>query len=163
MVTTTGHANGHRPGALVMADTSRLSATDATAAAPVLPVTVRELAGLAWSLRRLSGAIEDVLSVLAVAVADSPPDTVADSPPDTGPDIGPDDTGTVLASLWPPGAVSLMRDVATRDSVRRGARYRGRVRWIEPGTGRYRGHSRTFATSADAWAWVRTWTAPGSR
>lgn len=134
---------------------------------PVTPVTVRELAGLAWSLRRLSAAIEDVLSVLASAVADSPADTTPDTAPSavavSRPDIADlrvPDTEAVVAALWPPGAVSLMRDVERRPSRRNGTRYRGRVRWVEPGTGRYRGHTRTFASAAEAWAWVRTWTAP---
>jgi excisionase family DNA binding protein len=73
-----------------------------------------------------------------------------------GPELRTPDAETVVAALWPPVAVMLARDVEARP----GGRYRGRVRWKDPATGRYRGHSRTFGSETAAWAWVSTWTAP---
>lgn len=70
------------------------------------------------------------------------------------------DAEQVVAALWPPAAVTLMRDVEPRQSRAGDVRYRGRVRWADPATGRRHGHSRTFTSQTQAWAWVRTWTAP---
>jgi hypothetical protein len=129
----------------------------------------QDMTALPAALRRLAAALDDVLSLAGLA------DTAAAGGPGDRP--GPvrarafaghrADTGrytvtgteTVVTALWPPLAISLMRDVECRP--RRGSiAYRGRVRWIDPDTGRYRGHSRTFDTPADAWAWVATYTRP---
>ncbi|HEY2579499.1 MAG TPA: hypothetical protein VGI74_24580 [Streptosporangiaceae bacterium] len=137
----------------------------------------RDAAALPAALRRLAAALDDVLSLAGLtdtATAADGPDgrpgpvrarTFTGHRADSGrtaPDGGRSavaDTETVVTALWPPLAVSLMRDVECRPR-RGGLAYRGRVRWIDPDTGRYRGHSRTFDTPADAWAWVATYTRP---
>jgi len=132
-------------------------------------MTSRDLADLARTLRYLA-TVADVLATLGPLLP-SPPDP-ADRPgpvparavpghwPDSGPDIV-SGTETVVTGPWPPPGVPLMWNVECR-TRRGGIAYRGRVRWIDPGTGRSRGRSRTFGTSADAWAWVASVTHPAA-
>jgi hypothetical protein len=73
------------------------------------------------------------------------------------------DGETLVALLWPTrqgAGVTVRQDVERRPRRNRRPVFRGRVRWIDPATGQYRGHTRTFDTPAEAWAWVRTYTAP---
>ena len=47
-----------------------------------------------------------------------------------------------------------VRDVEPRDN----AHWRGRVRWLDPATKRYRSRSKNFDDPAAAWAWAARWT-----
>jgi hypothetical protein len=115
------------------------------------------LAQIAADMRELADEAEALVSEIGRRRADTMPDIRADNRPDIMPD-----TETVVAALWPPRAVTLWRDVEPRELAAGRVRYNGRVRWIDPDTGKRHSSSRRFDTPEEAWAWVATYTGPAA-
>lgn len=131
---------------------------------PDLPDNTAKLVDALQGLSTLLLLTAEACDEITAGLTGRPVDTAADMYPDSQPDIyaatGADSTRPKLAVVTPIGGAetadthrTYVRDVEPLAN----GRHRGRVRWLDPATKRYRSRSKTFDTPAAAWRWVDRW------
>lgn len=118
------------------------------------------LQGLSTLLLLTAEACDEITS----ALTGKPVDTAAVMYPDSQPDIWADTSAdsvrpklAVVASIGGRADADTERTYVRDVEPLANGRHRGRVRWLDPATGRYRSRSKTFDEPAAAWRWVERW------